>query len=181
MFLKYRPNTAYATPVITRNAMTPMDTPSPIDAATLRPGLGCGVVEGRSVDVGETRSDEEESRVGSKVDGIKEGEVLDITDEFSSSSVCVIVNKEVKVGNGASNDVRTALSVLVSTTSGGSVVTSDEVSASTVLVKTFTVVMKVVSGSIDMTIGVSPPVFVDSDMATKRARYGAIPCLCEGW
>jgi hypothetical protein len=32
------------------------------------------------------------------------------------------------------------------------------------------VVVKVVAGSIDMTIGVSPPVFVEVAIAPKRAR-----------
>jgi hypothetical protein len=59
MFLTYRPNTAYRTPAIARNATTPIDTPSPIDAAMLRPGLGCDVREGSAVDVGDAGSDED--------------------------------------------------------------------------------------------------------------------------
>ena len=58
MFVRYRPNTAYRTPTMTRNAPTPIDTPSPIDAAMLRPGLGCDGVEDSAV-VGDTESNED--------------------------------------------------------------------------------------------------------------------------
>lgn len=43
---------------MTRNAPTPIDTPSPIDAATLRPGSGCDGVEDSAV-VGDTESNED--------------------------------------------------------------------------------------------------------------------------
>ncbi|KAG9193321.1 hypothetical protein G6011_03356 [Alternaria panax] len=169
MFLKCRPNTAYRTPVTTRNAKTPIDTPSPIDAATPRPGLGCGVVEDRGV-AGDAESDDDVAIIVWKVNVKKE--VFDSTDDFSSSSVWVAtvvglttVSVDVEVGTGALNVVRTVLSVVVLATSDRWVVTSEEVSASTaVLATTSTVVMKVVAGSIDMTIGVSPPIFVDVDI-----------------
>lgn len=80
------------------------------------------------------------------------------------------IKEDVGSGSGTSNDIRSTLSVIAFDTSAGCVRTSGEVFSSTVLVNTCIVVVKVVAGSIDMTIGVSPPVFVEVAIAPKRAR-----------
>ena len=48
---------------MTRNATTPIDTPSPIDAAMPRPGLDCDVGEGSAVDVSDVGLDEDGTMV----------------------------------------------------------------------------------------------------------------------
>jgi hypothetical protein len=121
MFLKYRPNTAYPTPTIIRTATTPIDTHSPIDAATLRLGLDCDVEEVTTVDTGDAESDTDDAIVVRRVEVVEGIKARDSTDDFPSSSVGILMavgSTTVEVGDGALNDVRASLSIIVSTTSG---------------------------------------------------------------
>jgi ADP-glucose pyrophosphorylase len=103
-----------------------METPRPMDAGTLRPGLGCVVREGSAVD-GDVASSRDETRVVCRVEeGIRDSVVLDDTEVLSSFPVsvaavvsCTTVKDGVGVGDGASEDVGTALSVVDSATSDG--------------------------------------------------------------
>jgi len=48
---------------MTQIAITPVETPRPIDAGTLRPRSGSDVIEGSAVDEERVASDEDEKRV----------------------------------------------------------------------------------------------------------------------
>jgi hypothetical protein len=159
--------------------MTPIDTPRPIAAGTGSPDSGSDVVDGSAVD-------EDEMRLVCKLDdGSEEADVTDGTGECSASFVlvaivvvvsCVYIGDGTGIVFGASEDDGTAC------TSDGCVVRSGGSSPPfMVLVSISRVVTTVVAmGSIDMTIGVSPPVLVDADMVTKSTCYYAMLWVREG-
>jgi hypothetical protein len=99
----------------------PIDTPIPIDAVTLRLGLDCNVEEVTTVDTGDAESDTDDAIVVRRVEVVEGIKARDSTDDFPSSSVGILMavgSTTVEVGDGALNDVRASLSIIVSTTSG---------------------------------------------------------------
>jgi len=95
MFFRDRPYTAYNTLAITQIAITPVETPRPIDAGTLRPRSGSAVIEGSAVDEEGVASDEDEKRVVCRLEdgsggGVVEVDVLGITEDDLSSPVSLV-------------------------------------------------------------------------------------------
>jgi len=180
--LRYRPYTAYNTLAITQIAITPVETPRPIDAGTLRPRSGSAVMEGSAVDEERVASDEDEKRVVCGLDdgsrgGVVTADVVGITEDDLSSPVLVV-----DVVVGAYIDEGTIVI-------GSGLVTMGKVSRSVGVVGVASMVVTivvaiVVAGPIDMIIGGSPPVFVDADivaeMACRCCDAWVVSWLCEG-
>jgi hypothetical protein len=149
-------------------------------AGTGSPDSGSDVVDGSAV------YDDSMRLVFKLDDGSEEADVTDGTDECSASFVlvaivvvvvsCVYIGNGTGIGIGASEDGGTAvISDSCVVRSGG------DDTPFMVLVRISRVVTMVVAmGSIDMTIGVSPPVLVDADMVTKSTCYYAMLWVCEG-
>jgi hypothetical protein len=150
-------------------------------AGTGSPGSGSDVVDGSAVY-------DDSMRLFCKLDdGSEEADVTDGTDECSASFVLVaiavvVVVSCVYIGDGTGIRIGVSEDGGTAAISDGCVVRSGGSSPPfMVLVRISRVVTMVVAmGSIDMTIGVSPPVLVDADMVTKSTCYYAMLWVCEG-
>ena len=167
IFFRCRPYIAYNTLAITQIAITPVETPRPIDAGTLRPRSGSAVIEGSAVDEEGVTSDEDKNRVVCRLEddagaGVVESDVVGITVDDLSSPVSVVdavVPAYVDEGT-----------IVI----GSGLVTMGKVSRSVGVVGVASMVVTivvaiVVAGPIDMMIGGSPPVLVDADIVAEMA------------